>query len=189
MLQPWQPIFPTGTKFKSIATDWQIIYSNVDNYMLRDLSGILSSASFDYFFSSSCICSEKDRHSAAVVIRAEASPQDRLWVQSACSTCVRPGPLQRLPGFLLQSKHTDVRPIARACECQGGWMPVSLRQPCSEPAGCPGCNPTFTPRQLGLCSSTLESAGEAVMENRKNKEKKKKTIKNISRLETVVSSF
>lgn len=109
-----------------------------------------------------------------MVISAVASQQDRLWVQSACSTCVLPPPLQRLPP---QSKHTDVRPIACACECQRGRMSVSLHRPCGEPAGCPGCNPAFTPRQLGLCSSTLESlsAGEVVMENRKKRKKPSKT--------------
>lgn len=175
MLKPWQPIFTIGTQFKSIATDWQIIYSNVNNYTPRDIfwhfvKCELGSLSF------SCIRFEKGRRSAAVVISAIASQQDRLWVQSACSTCVLPAPLRRLPGFLPQSKHTDVRAIACACECQRGRMSVSLHRPCGEPAGCPGCNPAFTPRQLGLCSSTLESqsAGEAVMENRK---KKKKTIK------------
>lgn len=99
-----------------------------------------------------------------------------LHVPPVCSRLLSRDP----PGFLPQSKHTDVRPIACARECQRGRMSVSLHRPCGEPAGCPGCNPAFTPRQLGLCSSTLESlrAGEAVMENRKKRKKKHQWVGN-----------
>lgn len=60
MLHPWQPIFTIGTQFKSIATDWQIIYSNVNNYSPRDLSGILSSASLALFPSPAFVLKKGD---------------------------------------------------------------------------------------------------------------------------------